>query len=799
MPEDLKVGVFICECGGNISDTVDIQKVKDSLNVEVVEQFVNLCSLNGRKIIRDAIFDHHLDRVVIAACSPISHEKTFQDYVQPLNPYLMDMANIREQCSWVHNDKEGATKKAITLINASIEKVKKSDAVNPIYCQTPNEVAVIGGGIAGMNAALSLAKQGTKVTIIESSPSIGGHMAKIGKVFSPVKIAEECGMCLLNPILNEVVWNENIEIITNAKVIESERRAGTYNLIVEKSPRYVDTEKCIACGKCAEVCEVEVPDDWNDGLSNRKAIYRPFGQSYPEAYVVDMEHCDRCGDCKRQCSMNAIRFKVKPEKIPISVGSIIIATGHKLFDPDLRPEYGYSRYDDVITQSELGRITGVNGPTKGKLVKSNGEIPKRVVMIQCVGSRDEKPDGHLYCSKVCCSVALKNANIIKHKHPETDVVICYTDMRTPSMYEKYYKHTQANGVRFIRGRPGEVVKREGNFIVRVEDTLKREFSEIEADMVVLSTAMEPSEGTKEIAEILNVGTTEDEFIKEAHPKIKPVTTDIQGTFVCGTAQDPKDITESIMQATAAASKVSEYNYGGIEIEPFIAEIDEEKCIVCGECVERCKFKSMSIQDDKIYIDPMSCTGCGKCLVGCKQFAITVNGNIDEKIKATIDGVLAKKEPGERMILVFLDNIGYTAADNIGVNRLSYPESIHIIRVLSVNRVRPRHIKHALENGADGIFIGEFPGDLMYDEVERKIEKVKERIREVNQNPDRITFSKVYIPYYSGLANKLNDFDTAGGTISGIAIRNLLFLLNLVISSPTTKPTNKETNNPCAPK
>ena len=481
MPEDLKVGVFICECGGNISDTVDIQKVKDSLNVEVVEQFVNLCSLNGRKIIRDAIFEHHLDRVVIAACSPISHEKTFQDYVQPLNPYLMDMANIREQCSWVHKDNDKATKKAITLINASIEKVKKSDAVNPIYCQTPSEVAVIGGGIAGMNAALSLAKQGTKVTIIEQSPSIGGHMAKIGKVFSPVKIAEECGMCLLNPILNEVVWNENIEIITNAKVVEAERRAGTYNLIVEKSPRYVDTEKCIACGNCAEVCEVEVPDDWNDGLSNRKAIYRPFGQSYPEAYVVDMEHCDRCGDCKRQCSMNAIRFKVKPEKIPVSVGSIVIATGHKLFDPDLRPEYGYSRYDDVITQSELGRITGVNGPTKGKLVKSNGEVPKRVVMIQCVGSRDEKPDGHLYCSKVCCSVALKNANIIKHKHPETDVVICYTDMRTPSMYEKYYKHTQANGVRFIRGRPGEVVKRNGNFIVRVEDTLKREFSEIEAE------------------------------------------------------------------------------------------------------------------------------------------------------------------------------------------------------------------------------------------------------------------------------------------------------------------------------
>lgn len=304
----------------------------------------------------------------------------------------------------------------------------------------------------------------------------------------------------------------------------------------------------------------------------------------------------------------------------------------------------------------------------------------------------------------------------------------------------------------------EVVKKGDNFIVRTEDTLKGEFVEIEADMVVLSTAMEPSEGTCEIAEILNVGTTEDGFIKESHPKIKPVATDVQGIFVCGTAHDPKDITDSIMQATAAASKVSEYNYGGVEIEPFIAEIDKEKCIVCGECISKCKYKSMSIQDDEIYIDPMSCTGCGKCLIGCSQRAIRVNGNIDEKILSTIQGVLSKKQEGDRMILVFLDNIGYTAADNIGVNRLSYPESLHIIKVISVNRVSPRHIRYALENGADGVFIGEFYGDLMYGEVERKIEKVKESIAEMGQNPQRVTFSKVYIPYFSGLARKFNEFD-----------------------------------------
>ena len=758
MRDDLKVGVFLCECGGNIADTVDLDRVREELDVEFIGQFENLCSLNGRKLIRDAIFDRDLDRIVVAACSPISHEKTFQDYIKPLNPYLMDMANIREQCSWVHSDNEKGTDKAISLINASIEKVKQSDAVDPIYCQTPTEVAVIGGGIAGMNAALSLAKQGTKVTLIEQSPSIGGHMAKIGKVFSPVKIAEECGMCLLNPILNDLVWNENIEVLTNTKVIEAKRRAGTYNLILEKSPRYVDTEKCIACGKCAEVCEVEVPNDWNDNLSMRKAIYRPFGQSYPESYVIDMDNCITCGNCIKECSMRAIKLRGKAERIPLQVGSVIVATGHKLYDMEKRPEYGYTRFRDVITQSELGRITGVNGPTKGKLLRSNGKVPKRVVMIQCVGSRDEKPDGHKYCSKICCTVALKNANIIKHKNPDTDVLICYTDVRTPGMFEKYFKHTQENGVRFLRGRPGEVVRKGDHLVVRTEDTLNGEFIEIEADLVVLSTAMEPSEGTKEIAEILNLGTTEDGFIKESHPKIKPVATDVQGIYVCGTAHEPKDITDSIMQATAAASKVSEYNHGGVEIEPFIAQIDIEKCTVCGECINRCKYKSMSIQNDEIYIDPMSCTGCGKCLVGCKQHAITVNGNIDEKIFATMKGILSNKKEGERMILVFLDNIGYTAADNIGVNRLSYPESIHIIKVISVNRVRPRHIRYALENGADGVFIGEFPGDLMYDEVERKIQGVKDRIEELGEDPNRLTFSKVYIPYFSGLARKFNEFD-----------------------------------------
>lgn len=756
---DLRIGVFICKCGGNISDKVDINRLINEIDANVIEVYTNLCSLNGRKIIRDNIISKHLDRVVIVAYSPISHEKTFQDYIKPLNPYLMDMVNLREQCSWVHSSKTKLTDKAVSLINASIEKVKQSHPVDPILCQTPDSVAVIGAGISGISAATSLARQGYEVYLIEDKPSIGGHMAGIGKVFSPVKIAEECGLCLLNPVIKSVVENDNVNILTNTHVKSINRRAGTFNIVLENNPRYVDNDKCISCGECAEVCPVQVPDEFNECLSLRKAIYKPYSQAYPDTYTIDMENCKKCGACVKKCKMDAIYLKGEVENLPITVGSVVIATGHELFDPNKRPEYSYSRNEDVITQSELGRIMGVNGPTRGKLLKpSNNDVPKRVVMIQCVGSRDDKPGAHKYCSKVCCMVALKNANIIKHKYPDTDIVICYTDIRTPGMYEKYYKHSQQSGIRLIRGRPGEVVKSGDNLIIRVEDTLQKKVKEVEADLVVLSTAIEPSQGTKDMAKLLNVGLTEDMFIKESHPKIKPVTTDVKGVYVCGTAQDPKDITESIMQANAAASKVSEIMHDGIEVEPFIAEIDNEACNLCGDCINMCKYKAMSIVDDELYIDPMCCSGCGKCLTVCKRKSIRVNGDVDEKIFATIYGMLKNKPSNEKCILVFLDNIGYTAADNIGVNRVEYPESIRIIKVHSVNRVMSKHIIYALKNGADGIFIGEYPGDLMYSEVERKMNTIQKDIIANNMNPERLQFARVYIPYFRGLADKFKDFD-----------------------------------------
>ena len=758
--KDLKIGVFLCRCGGNISDTVDMKKLRSSVDAEVVEEFENLCSINGRKIIRDSIIQKKLDRVVVAACSPITHEKTFQKYINPLNPYLLEMANLREQCSWVNPDIDTATEKAISLVNASIEKVKYAQPLDPVLRKTTKSAAVIGGGISGISAALSLARQGIKTCLIEEQPTIGGAMVKVGKLFSPEKLAEECAMCLLNPLVNEAVEHENIRIMTNTTLKSAERRSGNFHLLIESKPRKVLEDRCISCGKCAEVCPVEVKDSWNEDMTFRKAIYKPFAQAVPDVYTIDLEKCKNCGKCQEVCRMNAIDLDMDGEVIPMTVGSVVIATGHKTFDMAKRPEYSYGHHDDIVTQMELARIMGVNGPTKGKLLKpSNNKVPERVVMIQCVGSRDEKPGGRKYCSKVCCMVAIKHANVIKQHYPDTDVIICYTDMRTPGMYEKYFKYAQSNGVRLIRGRPGEIAEKDGIFLVRLEDTLSKEPLEIESDLVVLSTAMEPSEGTINVSGLLDVGLTEELFVKEKHSKIKPVATEVDGVYVCGTAQGPKDITDSIVQANAAAAKISELINGGIELEPFVASIDQSKCNLCKKCIDICKYKAAYIQDGILTVDPISCIGCGACIWECENNAIEIMGQTDEQILATIDGMLKDKKPDENRIIAFLDSVGYVSADNIGINKISVPSSVRIIKIPSMNRIMPKHILHAFKMGADGIIMGEYPYNPMYSRTKEKIAGLKEELVKHNINPDRLAFYKVYIPYFRGLANKFKEFDS----------------------------------------
>ncbi len=758
-----KIGVFLCHCGGNISDNIDLYSIEDELlknpDVVSVKHHENLCSLEGKKVIESQIVSKDIDRVVVCACSKITHGETFQEYIKPLNPYLFEMPNIREQCSWVTDDTHKATEKALNLINSSIESVKYDQPLEKIPTQIKKEVLVVGAGIAGITAANALAKQDIKVTLVEKKPAVGGVMVQVGKVFSPEKVTEDCAACLLNPVINEMVQNENITLLTNTELEKSTRRAGNFDVILRKKPDYVDPEKCTSCGRCTEACNVLAPDDWNEGLIQRKAVYKPFPQAVPSTYTLDDESCVRCGKCSDVCPTDAIDLDAIEGVISQTFGSVVVATGHKRFDTSQRPEYGHQLYEDVISQMELARILGVNGPTDGELlVPSTNKTPKKVVMIQCVGSRDQLPGAHKYCSKVCCMIAIKSANLIRTHYPDCEVTICYTDIRTPGVYEKYYKYVQDNGLKLIRGRPGEVARRNGKLIVRVEDTLKGTDEEIEADLVVLSAALEASDGTIQMADKLNVALTEDNFIKEKHPKMTPVTTDIEGIFVCGTAQGPKDITDSIIQANAAAAKISELVNGGLEVDPFIATVNIKKCQLCGTCKDYCIYQAITIENNSIHIDPVSCTGCGDCILACPEEAISIQNQSDDKLIASIDGLLKDKNPDEDVIIAFLDDIGNVSANNMGINRVICPDSIHIINVPFVNRVKYMHVKYALTHGAKGVFLGEYPDTQRHNEIRENIEEMKKHLERDGIDPDRLSIHSVFIPYFRGLRDQFKEFD-----------------------------------------
>lgn len=355
-------------------------------------------------------------------------------------------------------------------------------------------------------------------------------------------------------------------------------------------------------------------------------------------------------------------------------------------------------------------------------------------------------------------VALKNANLIKSHYPDTEIIICYTDIRTVGVYEKYYKYVQDNGIKLIRGRPGEVAREDEHMLVRLEDTITKEKLEIPTDLVVLSAALEASEGTVNAAKTLGVPLTEDKFVKEKHPKMQPVATDIEGVFVCGTAQGPKDITDSIIQANTAATKISELVNGGLEVEPFIATINVKKCVLCGKCIENCRYQALSLNNNSIRVGPIACTGCGDCIITCPEEAISILGQSDEKLEANIKGLLKNKKDDEQVIIAFLDDIGNVSANNMGINRVECPSSVRIINVPFVNRVKYRHIKYALTHGADGVFLGEYPDNYKHDEIRENVKIMKKHLEEDGINPERLIIHSVFIPYFRGLARQFTEFD-----------------------------------------
>jgi len=587
--KEKRIGIFICHCGKNIAGGVDIKALleisKKLEEVVFVTDNKFSCSEEGQIAIQDAIKDNDLNRIIVVACDPSLHLLTFQHCGKKMgiDPAFVDLIDIRKWTMFGSPNKVDEKQALINsqkLIEQAAKRMRLKRIVPKVSVEVNQSVLVIGGGVAGLEASLDLADKGYKVHLIERLPTIGGKMALLYKVFP----TNDCAPCILAPKTAYVNIHLNINLLTNSEVANIEGHIGNFSVVVNQKPRYVDEKKCTGCGLCIEKCPTKVIDDeYSRGIGERKAIYIPYNQAIPRKAVIDSQNClyfqkDACRLCEKVCPAQAIDFKQEPKAIELKVGAIIVATGFDEYNPDQKVEYGYRRYGNVITQFQLARLLDIDGPTKGRLLRpTDKKEPRSIAMIQCVGSRDENANG--YCSSVCCMYALKHAQIIKEMVlPDAQVYISYIDMRTAGKgFEEYYRRTREIGINFIHGRPSEVIENNEtkNLILKVEDSDIGELIKLEADLVVLSCATVPSQGTKQLAGLLGINLDANGFFKEIHPKLRPVETNIRGIYICGSAQGPKDIPDSIIQAKAAASCAdSELRKGEIQLPESITKANK---------------------------------------------------------------------------------------------------------------------------------------------------------------------------------------------------------------------------------
>ncbi len=669
-----KVGVFVCHCGENIARTVQVQKVVDFAKkvpgAVFSADYPYLCSAPGQKLVIDAIEEHGLDRVVVAACSPQLHEPTFRAAVAQagLNPYLCEMANIREHCSWVHRDIDDASAKACQTVTAAVERVKRARPLDPVEVPVTKRALVIGGGVAGIRAALDIADAGHPVVLVERQPSLGGNMSRLSETFPTL----DCSQCILTPLMVQVLRHPNIELMTYSEVEEVSGFVGNFKVKIRKKPRFVVAEDCTACGDCAEVCPAPGGNEFDLSLSSRKAIYIPFPQAVPSIFTLDADRCLNanldsptgfrvlaCVKCDEVCKPQCIDFDQLPEIVEREVGAIITATGFDLMLGEQAEECGYGKYVDVMDGLEFERILSASGPTQGEVRRpSDGKTPKDVVFIQCVGSRNPE-HGVPYCSRVCCMYTAKHALLLRHKVPDSRAYIFYMDIRAGGKgYEEFVQRAmEEERVMYIRGRVSQVIEEDGKLKVLGVDTLSGRPVEIDADMVVLAAAMEPAD-KGEIAGTLRIAADTYGFFKEAHPKLRPVETLTAGIFLAGAAQAPKDIPDTVSQASAAASKgLGLLSQDLLQRDPTTAHVDETVCAGCFECLAVCPYgaierKELLDAQGEVYREvaapnPAVCEGCGLCIVTCRGGYIDLEGYSDDQVFAQLGAMGPPPEVMER--------------------------------------------------------------------------------------------------------------------------------------------------------
>ncbi len=675
--EELRIGFYVCHCGHNIAAMVDcvaVAKYVETLpGVVLSRDYKYMCSDPGQELIQQDIREFKLNRVVVASCSPLLHEHTFRGAVEAggLNPFFFHMVNIREHDSWVHTDRTEATDKAKALAQAAIQRVGHHKALEIKRVEIHPDVLVVGGGIAGIHAAMTLANAGKKVYLIEREPSIGGHMAKFDKTFPTL----DCAACILTPKMSEVGSHPNITLWTYSEVTKVDGFVGNYTVQVKRKARYVNEDLCTGCQDCISHCVFKEPkfdDDFNEGLGKRKPIFIPFPQATPQAVLIDPEVCLNfkrnknpdgspvVGDkCKKTCveacgEKHAIDFTQQDTLQEVKVGSIIVCTGFKTYDAGRSPAYGYGIYKNVYTALEVERLVNASGPTGGEVILREGKnadgspkTPKSIGIIHCVGSRDKKTN--LWCSRVCCMYSMKLAHLLR-EHTGAEMYNFYIDMRTPGKgYEEFYNKLLEEGTHFIRGRVGEVTdwamtpEEEGRLVIRVEDTLAGVVRRIPVDMVVLATGLEPQADAGDVRRLFNMSCGGDGWFLERHPKLAPVSTFTDGVFLAGCCQGPKDIPDTVAQAGAAAAEALVLiDKGYIEQEPNTAHILEDECSGCKSCIPLCPYTAILFDEgrQKAYINEALCKGCGTCVGSCPSGSIVQNLFDDQEIFSEIEGVLA---------------------------------------------------------------------------------------------------------------------------------------------------------------